>query len=267
VYTTGFFSGTADFDPNGGTANLTSAGSDDIFVSKLDFDGNFVWARGMGGPNSDNGLGITVDSSGNVLTTGFFQSTADFDPEGGTANVTTAGSNDIFVSKLDSGGGYVWAGGMGGSSTDVGEGIAVDSAGEVYTTGFFRDKADFNPGPPLTPLFSTGDSDIFVSQLDSGGNFVHAKVMGGMSTDVGEDIAVNAAGSVYTTGFFSETADFDPRAFNTVLASAGSVDMFVSRLVVAPPLGPVADDWVLALLAIALIVVGATALNRAGVLT
>ena len=111
VYTTGFFSRTVDFDPGAETANLTSAGAADIFVSKLDNAGNFVWARNMGGTSGDFdvGLGVIVDAAGNVYTTGYFNGTADFDPGAGTANLTSAGGADIFISKLDNAGNFVWA--------------------------------------------------------------------------------------------------------------------------------------------------------------
>ncbi|MCH8890811.1 MAG: hypothetical protein IH827_07025, partial [Myxococcales bacterium] len=89
VYTTGFFLGTADFDPGPGTFNLTSAGSVDVFVQKLDTAGNPVWAVGMGGTGTDQGLGVAVDGAGNVYTSGFFQGTADFDPGPGTFNLTS----------------------------------------------------------------------------------------------------------------------------------------------------------------------------------
>src|SRR3990172_3536641 len=79
VYITGRFGGTADFDPGVGTFNLTSAGADDIFICKLDVSGNFVWAKRLGGTGTDYGNAITLDGSGNVLTTGYFQSTVDFD--------------------------------------------------------------------------------------------------------------------------------------------------------------------------------------------
>src|SRR3954451_3420972 len=88
VYTTGDFSGTADFDPGAGTANLTSAaGSADVFVSKLDGSGNFVWARRLGGSDLDAGEGVAVDGQGNVCTTGIFSGTADFDPGAATFNL------------------------------------------------------------------------------------------------------------------------------------------------------------------------------------
>ena len=104
VYTTGYFQGTVDFDPGTGTSNLTSAGSADVFVSKLDSSGNFVWAKRFGGVSNDYGYSIAVDSSGNVYTTGYFEGTADFDPGAGTSNLTPAGGADVFVLKLTSSG-------------------------------------------------------------------------------------------------------------------------------------------------------------------
>ena len=82
--------------------------------------GNFVWARRLGGTSDDQGFSIVVDGSGNVYTTGFFDGTADFDPGAGTFNLTSAGGQDVFVSKLDSSGNFVWARQLGGTSSDQG---------------------------------------------------------------------------------------------------------------------------------------------------
>jgi hypothetical protein len=142
-----------------------SAGNDDIFVSKLDKDGNFVWARAMGGSGDDIGRDIALDFDRNVYTTGRFQNTADFDPGlGGIFDLMSAGNDDIFVSKLDSSGGFVWAKAMGGSDNDLGFGIAL-GAGSVHTTGRFQGTADFDPGPGIFNLMSTGGDDIFVHKL------------------------------------------------------------------------------------------------------
>ena len=235
VYTTGWFSDTVDFDPGTGTYNLTSAGSYDIFVSKLDSSGNFVWAKSMGGTSGSRAHAIAVDSAANVYTTGLFSGTVDFDPGAGTYNLTSTDSpyneSDIFVSKLDSGGNFVWAKSMGGTSGDWGLGIAVDSAGNVYTTGVFRGTADFDPGAGTYNLTLAGDErDIFVSKLDPSGNFVWAKSMGGTSEAMGYAIATDSAGNVYTTGPFSDTIDFDPGTGAYNLTSAGSYDIFVSKL-------------------------------------
>ncbi len=230
VYTTGYFLGTADFDPGAGTANLTSAGVDDVFVSKLDASGNYLWAKGMGGTSIDIGYGIAVDASGNVYTTGSFNGTVDFDPGAGTANLTSAGGDDVFVSKLNASGNYLWAKRMGGTSIDIGYGIAVDASGNVYTTGSFIGTVDFDPGAGTANLTSAGGEDIFVSKLDASGNHLWAKRMGGTSVDIGYGIAVDAAGNVYTTGYFFFTVDFDPGASTANLISAGIGDIFVSKL-------------------------------------
>ena len=230
VYTTGSYLGTVDFDSEAGVFNLTSAGGHDIFVSKLNSGGNFVWAKSMGGVDGDYGNGIAVDSSGNVYTTGYFGATADFDPGTGTANLTSMGVDDIFVSKLDGSGNFAWARGMGGTDYDSGYGIATDSNGNVYTTGHFSGTADFDPNSSTVNLISAGSYDIFVSKLDNGGNFVWAKNMGGIGSDYGYGIATDSSGNVYTTGSFSSTADFDPDTNIFNLASAGGDDVFISKL-------------------------------------
>ncbi len=226
VYTTGNFSRTVDFNPGAGVFNLTSAGEYDIYVSKLDSSGNFVWVKGMGGTSSDYGNRIAVDSSGNVYTIGGFYGTADFDPGAGVFNLTGSGS---FVSKLDSGGNFVWAKGVNGSD---GNDIALDSSGNVYTTGNFQGTVDFDPGAGVFYLTSAsaGYYDTFVSKLDSSGNIVWAKSMGGSDYDYGLGVAVDSSGNVYTSGTYLGTADFDPSAGVFYLTSVGQEDIFVSKL-------------------------------------
>ena len=229
VYTTGYFKGIADFDPGIGTSDLTAVGNQDVFVSKLDSSGNFVWAKSFGAGSDDDATGVAVDASGNVYTTGTFRSTVDFDPGAGISNLTAV-QPDVFVSKLDSSGNFVWAKSFGGTSTDNGNAIAIDASGNVYTTGYFYVTADFDPGAGIENLTSTGLQDVFVSKLDSSGNFVWAKRLGGTNTDNGNAIAVDASGNVYTAGYFHETADFDPGAGIENLTSAGGMDGFVSKL-------------------------------------
>ncbi|MEN7548789.1 SBBP repeat-containing protein [Rapidithrix thailandica] len=230
VYITGFFSGTVDFDPGPGSSNLTAIGDSDIFVQKLDGEGNFVWAKSMGGSSYDHGYSIAVDPEGNVYTTGYFRETVDFDPGPGTSNLTAIGLYDIFVQKLDGEGNFVWAKSMGGVGNDYGESIAVDAEGNVYTTGSFYETVDFDPGPGASHLTSNGSNDIFVQKLDGEGNFVWAKSMGEVGNDFGESIAVDAEGNVYTTGSFYETVDFDPGPGTSNLTAIGDSDIFVQKL-------------------------------------
>ena len=230
VYTTGYFCGTVDFDPGAGTANLTSANYQDIFIQKLDSAGNFLWAKKMGSTLDDEGNCITTDPSGNVYTTGYFYGTVDFDPGVGITNLTSTEKSDIFIQKLDGSGNLLWAKKIGGSSYDEGRSITTDAVGNVYTTGSFGSIVDFNPGAGNTNLTSAGASDIFIQKLDGAGNFLWAKKMGGTSVDYGHSITIDADGNVYTTGFFGDTADFDPGAGTANLTSVGKSDIFIQKL-------------------------------------
>lgn len=218
---TGNFRGTGDFDPGAATFPLTSAGVDDSFVCKLDGNGNFLWAKRLGGTGNHAARGIAVDASGNVLSIGEFTGTADFDPGAASFNLTAATENDIYISKLTSNGLFVWAKRLGGSGNDQGYSIAVDAAGNVLSTGTFSNTGDFDPGA-MTFNLTASSNDIFVSKLNSSGNFVWAKRFGANGFDEGNDIAVDAAGNVFTTGTFLGTADFDPGATVFNLTSSGS---------------------------------------------
>ncbi len=230
VYTAGYFGGTVDFDPGPGTYTLTAAGGFDCFVMKLDASGNFVWAKGMGGSGHDFAWGIAVDLSGNVYTTGSFLNGGDFDPGPSTYSFTSLGFEDVFVSKLNSLGNFVWAKQMGGTSGDIGQSIKIAGGGNVIVGGYFGGSGDFDPGVGVTTLTSAGGEDIFISTLTATGNFIWAKQMGGTGNDNANSIAVDAAGSVYSTGSFQSTADLDPGAGVANLTSAGSYNVFVSKL-------------------------------------
>lgn len=230
VYTTGQFVLTADFDPNGGVFNLTSVGSFDIFILKLDALGNFVWAKNIGGSASDCANSIAIDALGNIYTTGYFIGAVDFNPNLGLFNITSLGSYDMYILKLDALGNFVWAKNIGGgSSTASSRSIKLDIYGNIYTTGFFGNTVDFDPGAAVSNLTALS-GDVFISKLDASGNFVWAKSIGGVASDEGSSIDVDPSGNVYTTGYFQGTADFDPGAGVYSLSFVSSQDVFVLKL-------------------------------------
>lgn len=234
IYTTGMFWSTADFDPGAGTVNMTPAGGlndYDVYVSKLNSSGNFVWAKQLGGTTQDYGYGITVDGSYNVYTVGYFNTTADFDPGAGTFNMTAAGSLDGFVSKLDASGNFVWAKQFAGTNSEYGNGITNDAANNIYITGVFFSTTDFDPSAGTFNLTSVGASDAFITKLDASGNFVFAKQIGGTLGEVGNKICLDSYGNIYTIGNFSSpSTDFDPGTGTFTLATNGSNDAFISKL-------------------------------------
>ncbi|MBW6514231.1 MAG: SBBP repeat-containing protein [Candidatus Syntrophosphaera sp.] len=220
-YITGYFMFTADF---GATTLTSDSFSADIFVAKLDADGNWLWAKRAGGSLLDHGYGITHDSNGNCYLTGFFMGTADF----GSLSLVSSGYRDVFVAKLDTSGEWIWAESAGGPNDETGYGIATDGGGNCFVTGGFADTAQFG-SISLTANGSTGD--IFVAGLNAGGNWIWANRAGESGSpdvygDYGYGIASDSNGNCYVTGIFYGPADFG----NTNLTGGGSGSIFAAKL-------------------------------------
>ena len=230
VYTTGYFIGTSDFDPGPGTSNMSSGTFGDCFISKLNTNGDYVWAKQIPG-GFNQGRSITTDANGDILVSGYFQGTKDFDPSVLTYNLTSAGSADVFIWKLNAGGSLIWAKSIGGIGSDDDHGITTDASRNVYVTGRFTFTPDFDPGPGTFEIPSLGGDDIFILKLNSSGDFVWAKRLGGANAEGARDIGVDANGNVYTTGIFVGTCDFDPGPSTFELTSVvASSDIFISKL-------------------------------------
>ena len=212
-------------------------GGVDVFVSKLNPAGTgLVYSTFLGGSGSDGAAGIAVDSAGNAYVTGSTDST-DF-PTVNAFQAVFGGNLDAFVAKLNATGSvlvystYLGGGSGGGSSggSEVGLGIAVDLAGNAYLTGY-TGSTDFPTVNPLQPVFR-GSGDAFVAKINASGTaLVYSTYLGGGSVDpdVGNGIAVDAAGNAYVTGSTS-SADFPTvNAFQAVLG--GNLDAFVAKLI------------------------------------
>ncbi len=137
----------------------------------------FQWAKQMGGASNDYGRSIVVDVSGNVISSGLFYGTADFDPGIGTYSLTATSSNnqDIFISKLDASGNFTWAKNVGGVGTSYisSEEIALDGLNNIYVTGYFQGTVDFDPSAGTYTLSTSGPTNNgFILKLDASGNFI-----------------------------------------------------------------------------------------------
>lgn len=230
VYTTGYFAnGNLPF----GLAPAT--GGNDVYVTKHSATGALTWARAFRGTSNEYGLSVCSDASGNVYVSGRFSGVVDFDPGAGTFTLNTMSvtNEDAFIVKLDASGNFVWAKAIGGlAAADVANGVAVNASGDVYTVGGFQSAScDFDPGPgtfTMSPA-NVGQPDIFISKLNSSGNFVWAKKIGDAGFDAGLSIDLDNSGNVYTTGFFNNSTpvDFDPGAGTFTITGGG---VFVSKL-------------------------------------
>ena len=230
VISTGYFAGLADFDPGTGTFFLSTGGSTDIFIQKLDASGNFWFAKGMGSGGNDQGLDITVDATENIYTTGLFLFTVDFDPSFGFFPLTSTSGQSAFIQKLDFNGTFIWAGKLDGTGSTSGYSISLDNFGNIITSGIFANTVDFDPGPGIQNRTTAGLNDIYVSKLDPSGNFLWAEKFGGPSQEFAWSTALDLTGNIYTTGYFLGTVDFDHTGSIFNLTSNGTTDIFVQKM-------------------------------------
>ncbi len=231
VYSIGYYSGFGDFDPGVSTYDINFSGGYDIFISKLDNNGNFVWAKQVGGNYDDYGSSISIKSNGNIIIAGSFQNWVDFDPGSGTFDMAPIGlgAHDVFVEELDGFGNFIWAKSFGGSDTESGK-ATLDEIDNIYLTGYYKDMADFDPGVGVFNMTPVGSYDIFISKLDQVGNFLWAKSIGGPSIEFSYSLITDGSGNVYTVGAFNATVDFDPGLGIANVTSFGNYDMFISKL-------------------------------------
>lgn len=231
IYIAGGFNGTADFDPGTGVENRTSAGAADIFLLKLDANGDFQWVYTNGSSLGEVGKGVEIDNNGDVYLTGFFRQTVDFDLGTGTEELTSMGSADVFVLKLDSNGNFISVYQVGGLNDEDPFDLAIDAANNVYVTGYFQGTVEFDPGTGSTELTSAAGNDLFVLKINASNDFEWAKRVGGSGNDQGTSIVIDNNNDIVIGGYYFGTVDFNPDPVDTDMkTSQGSDDLLIIKL-------------------------------------
>jgi hypothetical protein len=243
AYVTGT-TGSTNF-PTVNPVQSANAGLSNVFVAKINPTGSaLVYSTYLGGSYFDNGYGIAVDSAGNAYVTGVTTSNNFPTTPGAFQTICNGGSNcglygDAFVAKIDpEGSALVYStylgGSLGGGGNDRGTGIAVDSTGHAYVTGF-TDSTDFPTKNPLQPVISNPSGnvppafDAFVTKINAAGSaLVYSTYLGGSQEELGNGIAVDGAGRAYVTGLTCST-DF-PTMSPLQPANAGGCDAFVAKI-------------------------------------
>jgi len=230
IYTLGDFQGEMDFDPGPGTFNLTSSGLEDVFLQKLNQFGDFQWAISLGNDLSNYPRSMHVDALGNLFIGGDFQGEMDFDPGTASFTLTSTGIVDAYILKLDNNGDFLWVKSWGGTSLVWVEISVSDDLGNIYVTGGYNETVDFNPGQGTESLTSSGSFDIYLLKLDSNGDFIWVKSVGGVDSDYAESMAKDNSNNIYITGIFRGTVDFDPGANDFELTSNGASNIYTLKL-------------------------------------
>jgi len=239
TYTVGDFNRVANFDRSGSGYYLTAAGSvnnDNVYIVKHNSTGTFLWAKSIGVTNAaTNAYGVDVDDSGNVYVIGVFGATTDFDPGPAVQFITSYGSNDIFMLKLDSAGNFRWVCKMGGNGIEMGTGgasaIFVSKTGDaVYGTGGFRSGIAYFGQDTLIHTVggtSAGEIDAFITKIDAHtGDFIWTRQVGGQGRQYVCDLKLDTGGHLYAAGYFRGITDFDPGP-NSYILDGDTVNIII----------------------------------------
>ncbi|MEL6852639.1 MAG: SBBP repeat-containing protein, partial [Bacteroidota bacterium] len=206
------------------------------FCMSLSFAQSLEWATSLGGFNHDVGYTVGVDKNGNVFSAGLFRDMIDLDPGPDSTIVLSNGNNDMFVQKFDPQGNRLWFRHFGGPFQDEIRHIKVDEAGNVYCTGNFRGRVDFDPGPDSLIYESQAFSDIFILSLDPDGQFVSFITMPGSFGESGFALEFDQGKNIYLAGSMIRAAvgitkvDMDPGPDSSFLYPAGRNDVFIVKL-------------------------------------
>ena len=202
VVMAGLFKGSMDFDPTSGRRVLIARGEEtDVYVARYSASGALAWAHAFGSEEGE------FDDGGRIPTA--------IDPR-------RASGYDL---------------GVGLQPANLGEYVSAmttDDNGNIYLTGAFRGQVDFDPGPGRATLSSINGEDFvdtYLMRLNPNGTLAFVRQIGGQFTDVAEAIALDDAGNIYLTGYFTREADFDPGAGRLILSTEDESrhNLFVAR--------------------------------------
>jgi hypothetical protein len=216
-----------------GGPDLTHNGLMDAFIAKINPAGTaLVYCGYIGGANNELSHGIAVDAAGNAYVTGVTPSDENSFPVLVGPDTTFNGEWDAFVAKIGPAGTLLYAGYLGGTSFDVGLGIAADGQGHAYVTGWTGSTESSFPvkvGPDLT---HNGSADAFIAKVNpSGSALVYAGFVGGSEVEFSRGIAVDGAGSVYITGDTNSTEQTFPVTVGPdATYNGGEYDGFVAKV-------------------------------------
>ncbi|GAB5405833.1 MAG: hypothetical protein Aurels2KO_40640 [Aureliella sp.] len=224
AYVTG---STSSSDAQFGSTTVVPSGSSDAYLFKLTPAGNVDWVRSWGGTESDSMIDLDIAPSGNLLASGTFQSTVDFDPGAGTTTLTSAGSRDAYIAEYTTDGDFVAVESFSGSNYVRVEETAFDDAGNMYVAGRFRDTAQFQYGDSgTTTLTSGGQYDTFLLKVDSSGDLAWINHLTATDHVSFPAMAVSGAGVVTLGGRFRGSFQLDS---TTTLTSTDSYDGYISQ--------------------------------------
>jgi hypothetical protein len=226
VIVVGRFEGLINFNSSS-DGYLTSEGHTDIFIQKLNNDGQQLWAKRIGGRSIESADHLYFDHNNNLIIEGAFNRTVDFNLGSGSHELTAENSDDSFLLKLSSDGDFIWVKHL------KGRGIVdlfFDEGDNMYAVGGFQNKVAFDVNGELQTFVSNGSKDVYIEKMDSNGNTLWVKYFGNTELEGIRSMKMDSEGNIYCTGVFNGATDFDPSANEFWLETVGEYDIFLLKL-------------------------------------
>lgn len=214
IITIGYFRDSVDFDTDTSQYTISNMHNEDIFITRLDSNANLIWVKTIQGMYTQTTHRLAIDSDENLIVTGVFGDSADFDPNQGVYPLAPLNGYDGFILKLDSNGNLIWANRVG----NIIYFIEVDQDDNIYAAGeYYYDSTDFDFGPGVYTLPDT--STQFILKIDENANLIWAKAV-----DFYPGFLSITENHLYTSAYFNETMDADPgpQITNVTPTSPGS---------------------------------------------
>jgi len=255
IYVAGSFKGRQDFDPTGDTLFLQTPiypifpDRTSVFISKFSSNGEFLWAKTIGSNSDDYAKHIVVDPDNNVVINGVFShlypfevpdyypwhttDSIDLNPNTGSQIAHSRGNDDIFILKLDSTGEFVWAKAFGSNKIDRINGLAINSLGDIYSYGSFKNSININPNlnTPLNNLTTMNSRNGFIQRLNTNGNFISGHNMVQEGFRYGYTLKIDNNDDLILSGSFIDTLDLGINSTPQELISNTDVnDIFVLKM-------------------------------------
>lgn len=245
VYVSGGFQGIMDIDFSASEKNIQSTSTSvDIFLSKYDNNGNYIWSVPMGTSGTstyaEKGESVFVDEQQNVYVAGTYQFPFDIDPGSGVymLNDPVAGCCDdnIFIAKFNANGQLIWAKGMGGNGYVYLYNLSMDKSGNIAIVGEFTGTFDVDPGTPVLNL--TGGTNAlsqgYLAKFNNNGTLLSAMSFTTNNSSVENltrGVTFDGKGNMIVTGSFTGSMDFDPSVVNSVITSSSpaTTDIFYAK--------------------------------------
>lgn len=237
IYSAGSFFQTVDFDPGVGVVEYTAQFGTDMFIQKLNPQGELDWVKIIDGKGNTFPSGLDIDSWGNIVITGTFDDTVDFDPGLGEEVRIASGPQDAFVMKLDPFGNLLWLNMITGENDIRGVDVCVNFVGEVFISGIFFETVHIESPTEGTTFSSNGYFDTYVSKMDPEGNVLWASHLGNDSIITPSAVESDGVGNFYLTGSFNSEAVYNADSLN--LSVQDRDDAFILKI---KPNGEL--DWV-----------------------